>query len=77
MSNTAGSVWEHGGTRCEILDLEDPASHWASTPEDEGPECNRWLVICPHGCLASTPHYDMARWLAGHPAEFCEQHSSR
>jgi hypothetical protein len=69
---SAGSVWRNGSTDCEVLDLASSDSSWASTQEEEGG--HQWLAICPHGCLASTPDYKLARWLAAHPSEFCDQH---
>jgi hypothetical protein len=71
-SDLAGGVWRHGGTDCDLLDLTDPASAWAGSQDEE---CgNRWLVVCPHGSLVSSPDEKMARWLAAHPREFCEDH---
>lgn len=71
-STVAGGIWRHGGTDCDVLDLTDPTSSWASSQAEEGG--NRWLVVCPHGSLVSSPDLSMARWLAGHPREFCDQH---
>lgn len=71
-TDLAGGVWRHGATGCDLLDLADPASAWAGNQAEE--EGNRWLVICPHGSLVSSADQSMARWLAGHPREFCDQH---
>lgn len=69
---TAGAVYRNGHTNCEVLDLADEAARWAgSVAEEDG---NRWMVVCPHGALVSTKWDDMARHLAAHPREFCEQH---
>jgi hypothetical protein len=69
---TLGGVQRNGVTDCDVLDLTLPDAFWAGSVEEENG--NRWMVVCPHGSLVSTPDRDMATWLAAHPREFCEQH---
>lgn len=69
---TLGSVHRNGVTDCDVLDLELEAASWAGSVSGE--DGNRWMVMCPHGSLVSHGELAMARWLAAHPREFCEQH---
>lgn len=71
-SNLSGGIYRNGTTDCDVLDLDLTESRWAGSRDEE---CgNRYMVVCPHGGLVSSPDYGMARWLAAHPREFCEFH---
>lgn len=68
----AGEVFRNRSTGCVIIDLDAAASAWAGNREEE--DGNQWMVVCPHGGLASSADFSMARWVAAHPREFCEFH---
>lgn len=68
----AGEVARNHVTGCAVIDMDDEASAWVGSREEE--DGNRWMVVCPHGSLVSSPDESMARWLAAHPREFCEEH---